>query len=389
MTNHCARPRVALVAHAVHDNGGMERACAELIRHGSDSVRFTVISAELDPSLVPLVDRWIRIRTPMKPASLGFLCFFARASWSVHRIDVDLIHTVGAIIPNRVDIATVQFCHRGARQAQRASSRAGHDAGWLRRANSKLLQWMSIAAETWCYRPQRLRRFAAVSSGAAGEVAHWYPTVPCDVVPNGVDVNRFRPNAHQRARTRAEFAAGGSLVALFVGGDWRRKGLSIAIDAVASVRAAGHDVVLWVVGSGDVGRALAHAGESVPLRLLGRRTDTERFYAAADMFVLPSAYETFSLVMLEAAAVALPAVASSFHSWFGDDHQAAGATIVPRTVEAFATALTRLAACAELRVELGQRGHQLAQSFTWQNAAEANLRLYRQLLAEPHRPTTR
>ena len=71
---------------------------------------------------------------------------------------------------------------------------------------------------------------------------------------------------------------------------------------------------LWIVGPGDVERYRALArGEGVEdrVRFFGRRTDTERFYRAADAFLFPSLYEAFPLVALEAAACGLPIVATA------------------------------------------------------------------------------
>ena len=69
-----------------------------------------------------------------------------------------------------------------------------------------------------------------------------------------------------------------------------------------------------MVGAGDAARIEALAGRhgvAGRLRLLGRRADVERWYQAADLFVFPTAYEAFPLVGLEAAASALPLVATA------------------------------------------------------------------------------
>ena len=67
------KPSVVLVAHGVHDHGGMERACAELLRRTHEEFDFIVISAQLDPALRALVKRWVRIRVPMRPIPLKYV----------------------------------------------------------------------------------------------------------------------------------------------------------------------------------------------------------------------------------------------------------------------------------------------------------------------------
>jgi glycosyltransferase involved in cell wall biosynthesis len=78
------------------------------------------------------------------------------------------------------------------------------------------------------------------------------PGIACTVAPNGVDRQRVRPDTGLRPRLRQEFGAGpDDLVAVFVGGDWERKGLDIAIRAVAEARRVhGVAVSLWIVGPG-------------------------------------------------------------------------------------------------------------------------------------------
>ena len=224
------------------------------------------------------------------------------------RVRADLVHTLGAIVPNRVDIADLHFCHAGFLAA--TGRLAPAEAPPLRKLNTSLARLLALAAERWCYRPSRLRRFAAVSEGVGAELARYYPGVPVSVVPNGVDLERYHrdPDARQAIRA-AEGVTEDDVVALFVGGDWDRKGLPLIIAALAH---APH-VRLWVMGPGDEARATAYArefGVQDRLRILGHRTDGERYYSAADMFCLASLYETFSLAAHEAAAAQLPIVST-------------------------------------------------------------------------------
>ena len=377
------KPVVVLVAHDIHDHGGMERACAELIRRAHDEVDFVVVAAELSPELRPLVQRWVHVRIPQRPFPLKFVLFWLRAGLALRRIDADLVHTVGAIVPNRVDVAAVHFCHAGFLAAN--NNAAPGAAPRLRRLNTTLARALALAAERWAYRSSRLRAFAAVSQGVAGEVTRHYASVPVTVTPNGVDVERFRPDADVRAALRSAERVGDSVVALFVGGDWDRKGLGIAIEAVAKARASGHDLRLWVVGRGDEARfaaVVAELGVAPYVRFFGPQSDVVRFYQAADIFVLTSLYETFSLVCFEAAACGLPLVIppiSGASEIVGADE---GGLLLPRSATAVADGLIRLAADPELRVRLGSEARRRAAAYTWQNSVASVVELYRTLLAE-------
>ena len=148
----------------------------------------------------------------------------------------------------------------------------------------------------------------------AEELGEKYPDVAVEETPNGVDLDRFRPDPATRLAVRSEVNVDDrTTVALFVGGDWDRKGLALAIDALAVARAAGAAVELWVLGSGDERRFRAQAdtaGVAGTVRFLGRRPEMERYYQAADVYLCCSSYEAFSLALLEAAACALPLVAT-------------------------------------------------------------------------------
>src|SRR5262249_49958812 len=149
------------------------------------------------------------------------------------------------------------------------------------------------------------------------ELSRFYPGVEAVVTPNGVAGDRFGPDPTAYRRTRRTMGvASDECVALFVGGDWSRKGLGIAIGGLSNAPSAGAPVRLWVVGPGD--RApyeamAARLGVAGRVRFFGQRSDTERFYRAADIFLLPTLYETFCLAAFEAAACAVPAVITAVH----------------------------------------------------------------------------
>jgi glycosyltransferase involved in cell wall biosynthesis len=371
--------RVALVAHGIHDRGGMERAFAELVRRASGDVDLLVVAAELDEELRALVE-WERVRVPMRPASLRFTVFAVRAGLRLRRLEADLVHTLGAIVPNRADLAAVHFCHAGFRAATgRARSES---ASPLRRLNIALARRLALGAERWCYRPPRLRLFGAVSPGLVRELGRHYPGIPAVLTPNGVDAERFAPSAAARSELREqEGVSADEVVVLFVGGDWARKGLAVAIEAVAAARSE-VPLRLWIVGRGDetrLGALAKRVGVADRVRFFGARADTERFFQAADVFVLPTLYETFSLVAHEAAAAGLPIVAtrvSGVDELVGDE----AGLLVERTPESVGEALARLAADPELRSRLGAEGRRRALRFGWEQAAASILAAYERLL---------
>ena len=279
----------------------MERAFAELIRRAHTQFAFTVFSSELAPDLQALVD-WRPTRVPARPIPLRILTFFVRVSLPLSRAQVELVHVLGAIAPNRADVVTVQYCHAGS--LAKTGRLAPGGGPRLRRLNRSVARAMAIAAERFCYRPGRTSLFASVSDGVRRELEQHYPGVPIAITPNGVDLERFRPDATVRSDLRGAEHVGDDPVCLFVGGDWDRKGLGVAIEAVSLVRQR-TPIRLWVVGRGESGRfeqLAERLGVGDHVRFFGPRADAERFYQAADIFVLPTEYEAAPLVAYEAAA---------------------------------------------------------------------------------------
>lgn len=118
-----------------------------------------------------------------------------------------------------------------------------------------------------------------------------------EVVYNGVDLERFRPDPAVRAEVRASLG-NPDRVAIFVGNGFRRKGLHVAIDALPT------GWTLWVVGNDPP----IPAPKSV--RFLGGQRDPERFLQAADVMMLPTQYDPFANVCLEAMACGIPALST-------------------------------------------------------------------------------
>ena len=133
------------------------------------------------------------------------------------------------------------------------------------------------------------------------------------MIPNGVDLERFRPpTPDERRAARAELGLGTEeRVAVFVGHEFSRKGLSFAIRGLQ----VAPSVLLLIIGGNDdiIAEANAEAqelGVGDRVLFLGPRGSLTPFLAASDFFVLPSAYEANALVVLEALASGLPVIAT-------------------------------------------------------------------------------
>jgi glycosyltransferase involved in cell wall biosynthesis len=364
------RPRVALVSEDVGGlRGGVARVTAELVTRCHDRVEFVVVSRTLAEDLRPLVE-WRRVRAPAGPPKLAIPAFLAHGGLQVRRARADLVHvhSSGALVGNHVDLNTVHFSRAAFQHA------LGGGTGRVTRVH--------LALERWCM--GRARRLGASSRGGRLELEALFPGSRVVEVPNGVDADRFRPDREARKEVRAELGAGDDqVVALFVGNAFRQKGLAVTIEALGLAAAGGNAALRqWVAGYGDADRyaALARAhGVGERVRFLGVRDDIARVYAAADLLVLPTVYETFCLVAWEAAATELPLVVTlvnGLHELVGDGRAGIAVDREPRAV---ADALLALAGDPGLRGSLGSAGRRIALDRTWDRTAERTLEVYREL----------
>lgn len=344
-------PEVTIVAHHVGGvRGGMERQLAALI-DGLLARGFgvTVVARACVLPRHPRL-RWIRVRVPPGPFALQFAWFLVAGSVAIARHRRGALHTTGAIVLNRAEVSTVHFCHQA-----------------FNAAHAPLPLWRRLAAwaERWAYRPRVTRTLVAASDGVAGEVRRALAREDVAVIPNGVDTARFRPDPEARRRFRAEHEIPeDALLAAFVGGDWERKGLRHAIDAVG--RAPAWRLV--VAGKGP-------AGAHERVLFLGAVPDPETVLAAADAFVLPSAYEAMPLVVLEAAACGVPLLVAGVSGIEGVLADGESGFVVDRDGAAIAGRLASLED-PSLRASMGAAARRRAEALGWGPVVDAYAALY-------------
>ncbi|GAC1579844.1 MAG: hypothetical protein NVS3B18_13550 [Candidatus Dormibacteria bacterium] len=370
---------MTLVAHDIGSlGGGMEVQLVTLVRGLlAAGWTVTVIARRCDVEPHPrLTIR--RVRTPARPFPVAYPLFAIVGGAALKRHRRGIVQTTGAIVPNAIDCVSVHFCHAaysGRGLAPRASA-----PGRLFRVNSWMSNLIAVLGERWSYRPSRTRAVIAVSAGVQEEVRTYFPALGqrIRVIPHGVDGARFKPDRAARLRVRQTLGiAGDSRVAVFVGGDWRRKGLAHAIEAIARIA----DWQLLVVGKGQPAeyQALAQRlGAADRVIFAGETRDVPGHLAAGDIFLLPTLYETFCLVAFEAAAAGLPVLTPRVS---GPD------TLIEPDVNgefltsdvARTSALVSRYSEAARRHRHGAAARAAALQFTWERATAEHVALYEAL----------
>lgn len=236
------------------------------------------------------------------------------------------------------------------------------------------------------------RVVAATEVDRAQIVRHYGHLAPIAVIPGGVDLSRFRPLDQARARANLGLAEAGRVL-LFVGRIQRLKGLEVLFRAFALL---GVDARLLVVGglpsSSHEAREISRL-EQLAARLgIAERVSFvgavphERlpdYYAAADVTVMPSSYESFGLVAVESLACGRPVVATRIGGLRTIVRDGETGLLVPwRDPTLFAEALGRVLADDGLRARLSAAARASVLHFGWDHIAEQHLGLYADVLAE-------
>ncbi len=370
-----AQPRVTAYAHAVHPNGGMERAQREVvIGLLARDWRVRVVARETQLPAHELLEV-VRVRVPRRPAPLEQLAFAARAPRFGPGAD-EIVTALGAIVVWPVDVVIVQYVNAAARGLR------GSNASFPRRVNSAINHEVAVAMERWCYRPGRVWRFLPVSSALRDGLAAVSDrgAAPSVVVPNGVDPSQFAPDAAARARVRAAHGvAPGARLAVFVGGDWERKGLRFAVAALA----AAPEWHLLVVGPGmaepfrDEAR---RAGTGERLHFAGESRDPAALLAAGDAFVLPTGYEGFPLAAIEAASTGLALLLTRESNADGLLKPGETGFWIQRDGESIAARLSDLDDAA-LREGVGASARRVAAAYAWPQIVDRHIAVYSEILA--------
>jgi MMP alpha-(1->4)-mannosyltransferase len=206
------------------------------------------------------------------------------------------------------------------------------------------------------------------------------------IVPVGVDQEQFRPMPHV-ARVPGRLMTTASA-------DVPLKGLTYLIEALAKVRTERPDAHLVVIGrprhKSAVPAQLERLGLQGAVEFVSGVSDERivELYAEAELAVVPSLYEGFSLPAVEAMACGVPLVATTggaLPEVVGPDGESA-LVVPPKDPSALATAILRALDNPELRARLGEGGrHRVLDRFTWRRTAQGTAEHYYLELEANHR----
>lgn len=207
-------------------------------------------------------------------------------------------------------------------------------------------------------------------------------------IPNGVNIGDFQTDLSKDAcRKKLDLPVHGKVI-LFFGNVIERKGAHILIQALPEILQSVPDTTLVIAGvcgpyCQDLKARCKTMGLEPQVRFIGAVDQEERrlIFNAADMFSLPSFAESFGLVLLEAYAARLPIVVSDlpvFQKLLKEGES--GLFAKTGDEKDFADKIAQLLTQEDIRTQMGERGYEIAQQYSWEKIAERTEQVYRELL---------
>jgi D-inositol-3-phosphate glycosyltransferase len=258
------------------------------------------------------------------------------------------------------------------------------DAPWREDAEIRLLHMANV--------------LVLATSAELEDVRRLYGFSPAHVaiIPPGVDQNRFVPSDAAAAQRRLHLE--GKRVVLFVGRMDRAKGIDMLLSAAARLRRhpdLSSDLRIVIVGGDDNRRdsvarrevtrlkSIAHnlhLSDIVEFRGVIPQEQLPLYYAAADVCAIPSLYESFGMVALEAMACGRPVVGFKARGLEQTvQNGRSGLLVAAGDVPAFAAALEQVLLDRCLARRFGIAGREAVRQFTWDAVVERSYQLYQEV----------
>ena len=356
--------------------GGAERYSIALVEALSQQHEFHIFAQHIDHDW-PAVT-YHKVFAPFaRPRWINQL-WFAVATWWATRRGFDVVHSHENTWHGQVQtvhVVPVKYSLFHGISGWRKGLR------WLKVITSpRLLAYLAL--EYFRYRTSNHRVVMVTSNSLKSVMAIAYPQAATVVVPPGVAriPGRASADVQRVARLELGLPLAGRCV-LFVGNDYRKKGLPAL---VAAMRDLPTDCYLAVVGNSaqisGFRAAYSHSGTVDRIHFLGSLNDVDVAYRAADCLAHPTLEDTFAMVVLEAMAHGLPVVVSSSRFCGISEQLQHGENAIilddPKDVQALVGELSRLLGDAALCQKLEDGGIRFTRCYLWSEIARQQEAIY-------------
>jgi glycosyltransferase involved in cell wall biosynthesis len=234
------------------------------------------------------------------PPILDVMAFIEQEGFTrIHVSTPGTVGLLGLLIARMMDIPVAGTYHTDIPQYVRSLT------------NDEFLEKAAWSYMIWFY--SQMEEVMVPSTGTREQLhSHGLPLERMKPLPRWVDTESYTPAMRNQSFWRSRGIGMGRTVLLYVGRVSREKGLVLLVDAFKDLVEAGVAVALAVIGDGPYREEMESvlAGYSVQFTGYLAGEQLQRGYASADLFVFPSATDTFGNVVLEAQASGLPVIVS-------------------------------------------------------------------------------
>ncbi len=359
-------PRVAILADGIGSTHGVSRTIEEIRERGVPSFEIEVVAT--DPSVDRRLSAVAEFDVPFYPGLRIGVPSLSAAVQSLADGDFDALHVcspgpvgiAGALLARALGLPLVGSYHteltayaRLRSQSQGVADAMGMAVGVFYKACDLVLSPSTASDE------------ALASIGMAPEkVMRW---------DRGVDTSRFDPALRDESLAAgwARGESGETVNVLYAGRITREKGAELLVEAFLIARESDPRLRLVLAGGGPEQELVRERlGEHATFLGWLHGAELARAYASADMFLFPSATDTFGQVILEAQASGLPVVAVAEGGPLTLVRDRVNGLLCQAAAEPLADALVELSGSPLLRERLVQAGLGSARERTWERAME-------------------
>lgn len=366
--------------HDLNAFGGQDRSTLEILAELSREIPVHVYACSFDGSSRP--DHRIHFhRCPLalrRPVLLKSVLFQLWSAWILATGPRRLSISTGTASLFS-DIVHVQFVANAWKEEKR---KLVSQKKPLMRAYHRLLSFYNEGAEKIFF--TRRRTYVAIAHTVAEQLRRHFDAQNVEVVHHGVDTEKFAPAASvaEKSALREKLGLPSDKFLFLLVGAYERKGLATLVRAARGLRGEFPECAVVAVGAGDhaIYRELAGAGSEHWLHLVPPSRTIEEFYRAADAFVLPTLYEPFGLVILEAMAAGLPAIVSrgAGAAELVTDGMSGWLLQNPADPAELAAAIRQLLEAPADFAQMGAAARAVAEGHRWNKVADKFLRIIRE-----------
>lgn len=387
--------RVAIIAFDVNHHAGPARVTAALVERLCEDHQVSVFSHTIEGVDLSKIKHY-EVPAVNRPKFLAYITFLISSTIILtvlsllRKRDFDIIH--GYVCAFSTDVITFHFCEREGLRLEKANIiEVPHRSVLqkLKALDAKIYRRLAAFVEGLAFSHNSPKARIVVSQSMKREFIRHYGDAAESiiVIPNGVDLKMFNPANRPLYRDRIRQRHGISrsdLVLMIAGGDWERKGVSYTIEALSLLPRP--DVKLLIVGSGDE-KLYGQLAELKQVReriiFVSHTSVLWEYYAASDVFVFPTIYEPFGLVIVEAMASGLPVITSGIAGAADVIIDGVNGLLLrePSDVNDLAAKIESLLLNAELRKTMGEHAREAVENLSWDWVAQKTIGVYNRILS--------